>query len=150
MLCQSPYDLLFSFLYYALDGKKQYRLQVLKQGFDANYDWLSLETEEEEKEYGRNHLVVECILDFVLNCFWLDWWYRIARHTSPSGTEVNGFQTQATTILLRALAGDRMAGNQFGFGTINWAEMPIALLEMFLKASWIIFQLTILHNLLLL
>ena len=59
---------LIYFPFYTLDGKKQYRLQVLKQGFDANYDWLSLETEEEEKEYGRNHLVVECILDFVFNC----------------------------------------------------------------------------------
>lgn len=62
---QSIIFIFLIFKFYFVDGKICYRLQVLKDGLDGNYDWLSFETEEEEKEFGRGGTVVECIFDFV-------------------------------------------------------------------------------------
>lgn len=44
---------------------RRYRLQVLKNGIDCNYDWISFENEEEEARFGRSGSVAECIFDFV-------------------------------------------------------------------------------------
>lgn len=48
-----------------IENERKYRLQVLVNGLNGNYDWVSFETPEEESMYGRSGIVVECIFDFV-------------------------------------------------------------------------------------
>lgn len=48
-----------------LDDVRRYRLQVLKNGIDCNYDWISFESSDEEAQFGISGCVSECIFDFV-------------------------------------------------------------------------------------
>lgn len=48
-----------------IENERKFRLQVLVNGLNANYDWISFESEEEEKTYGKSGLVIECVFDFV-------------------------------------------------------------------------------------
>lgn len=36
---------------------------------DANFDWLTLDTPQEEETFGKTGLVVECVFDFVLTLY---------------------------------------------------------------------------------
>ncbi|KNB43286.1 hypothetical protein JH06_2965 [Blastocystis sp. subtype 4] len=43
-----------------IHGKRQFRLQVVRNRIDANFDWLTLDTPQEEETFGKTGLVVEC------------------------------------------------------------------------------------------
>lgn len=40
---------------------------MLRNRIDANFDWLTFDTPEEEETFGKTGLVVECVFDFVFD-----------------------------------------------------------------------------------
>ena len=55
------------YLDWYVDGKRHFRLQVVRNRIDANFDWLTFDTPEEEETFGKTGLVVECVFDFVFD-----------------------------------------------------------------------------------
>ncbi len=44
---------------------------MVRNRIDANFDWLTLDTPQEEETFGKTGLVVECVFDFVFDTLFL-------------------------------------------------------------------------------
>ena len=82
---------------------------MVRNRIDANFDWLTLDTPQEEETFGKTGLVVECVFDFVFDTLFL---LVLIFH---SGTVQSGFLLLDIQRVKRVLGGEREAGSRCEF-----------------------------------
>ena len=101
-----------------VDGKRHFRLQVIRNRIDANFDWLTLETPQEEETFGRTGLVVECVFDFVSSPS-LSLSNRTDGRIYHFGMVLSGFLLLVIQQVKRGLDGEREVGSHCEFELTN-------------------------------